>query len=803
MSSFSNYGLLVRLTLKQANVTGIKWKMNLITDQHLFPEEIYKLYLFNVNNIKFTPREIDISACILHGKSNKGIAKFLSSTTKIIGERAIDTHILNIRRKIGGNSKESIIDFFEKSDKYSAIKYYYNSLLIQKEFSKNVSPIKVLLNELNPHFELLLAAEEEKQYQLATKLRNIFLHSGFDLSLTIVEKSDPFLIPRKTTENYYRMFLYPDKDESCLHFSSIITNFHNNSSNSPSRGLVIFQPERLSAAAHGSLQSFGLIELNNFQNEYFLFFTILLSFFPQFAPINELLSNFTKQYNLLSEHYSAPITFRQNYNFISDQHENYKILNEDQQSSVDSKQNVSGKYYLCIIFLIFVIVGKFVLSRYFFDESSYSVGQVKQLENLLTVTINKLDVNAYKPPSLILDAHKLIDEIFVTTEASRATIDQSELDSKLVYVACILASYYKSGEPEVNSQLNDYLKSKYGNYKWFLKSNSKDFYKYVATNLLEKLQKYYAQKYAIDNDEKINILQSRLKEYPFAAEDYTLLNYHIADLYLSSLTHRPQDAYKFQLIRKHLAFSWLEKEQLLEHTYKASTALLVLEREEINAYIAEIESFLRKTFPVFGQRVKLVNIIKQLNSSDQIDSVLKKLSYEYATELQIKESKLGQILQDFLHLIEDGQAYIAGYKPWLKLGEKKFIPAKSAKNRALLCTEIIHTIATSIYLRSLVYFNDPSKLEEYSTHLVASALHQIQLLLKTDNLNDLIKNDPEIEIIKQKLAQAIKNMAHNYEAKSVYIKLTTLAELIISNKFEEAIKLVDNISALVALPPKI
>ncbi|MES2214494.1 MAG: helix-turn-helix transcriptional regulator, partial [Pseudomonadota bacterium] len=77
----------------------------------IFPSHLYTEYLLAIDGIKFTPREIDIISCLVQGKGLKGIARFLSSGSKQISDRSVETHILNIRRKIGGGSRESIIDF--------------------------------------------------------------------------------------------------------------------------------------------------------------------------------------------------------------------------------------------------------------------------------------------------------------------------------------------------------------------------------------------------------------------------------------------------------------------------------------------------------------------------------------------------------------------------------------------------------------------------------------------------------------------------------------------------------------------
>ena len=77
--------------------------------KHLF-QKIYPKDLETINGIKFTWREIDIVAFMVHGKSTKKIASFLS-----ISPRTVENHVRNIMMKIECNSREAIVDFVEKS----------------------------------------------------------------------------------------------------------------------------------------------------------------------------------------------------------------------------------------------------------------------------------------------------------------------------------------------------------------------------------------------------------------------------------------------------------------------------------------------------------------------------------------------------------------------------------------------------------------------------------------------------------------------------------------------------------------
>ena len=75
-----------------------------------FPKDIYAKYLATINSVKFTPREIDIIAFISSGRSGKKTASFFS-----ISPKTVENHTHNIMIKLQCNSRESIIDFIEKS----------------------------------------------------------------------------------------------------------------------------------------------------------------------------------------------------------------------------------------------------------------------------------------------------------------------------------------------------------------------------------------------------------------------------------------------------------------------------------------------------------------------------------------------------------------------------------------------------------------------------------------------------------------------------------------------------------------
>jgi len=133
----------------------------------IIPEEIYYNHLSEIDGVKFTPREVDIISCVLHGKSVKSIAQFFTGEEKSLHVKSVESHISNIRRKISGSCKDSIINFLEKSGKYKFVLKYYQALLIQREFKKTIYKIKELTSNSKIKFKL----EENRDAETVDNLK--------------------------------------------------------------------------------------------------------------------------------------------------------------------------------------------------------------------------------------------------------------------------------------------------------------------------------------------------------------------------------------------------------------------------------------------------------------------------------------------------------------------------------------------------------------------------------------------------------------------------------------------------------
>lgn len=94
-------------------------------------------YSFSLSGTSFTPREKDVLACMLSGRSFKAIAALLNLSPK-----TIETHTRNIFQKTHINNREEAINHIESSNQYETLKEHYFKILLKFDFEKCLSLIK-------------------------------------------------------------------------------------------------------------------------------------------------------------------------------------------------------------------------------------------------------------------------------------------------------------------------------------------------------------------------------------------------------------------------------------------------------------------------------------------------------------------------------------------------------------------------------------------------------------------------------------------------------------------------------------
>lgn len=222
----------------------------------IIPQDIYALYLTEINGIPFTQREIDIIACILSGRSAKKTASFL-----YISPKTVENHIRNIMLKLRCRSQETIIDLMEKSGKFIFIKRYYASLLIQAAFEQTLNTIEGIINKRSLSCKIIYPEQEHKKHlipHLERHLKRIGIKTAFEVreNLRQFKKSD-----------------YPEDPESTIFL------------------LLDNQPIDILPEESGNV---GYIHLSQKNNYYSLFYAVLKKLLPD-ENLDKYFLEFEKQ----------------------------------------------------------------------------------------------------------------------------------------------------------------------------------------------------------------------------------------------------------------------------------------------------------------------------------------------------------------------------------------------------------------------------------------------------------------------------------------------------------------------------
>ncbi|MBW8308740.1 MAG: tetratricopeptide repeat protein [Candidatus Paracaedibacteraceae bacterium] len=159
----------------------------MIDNQEGFLDRTYIKQLYTINGIKFSQREIDIMACLLNGRTPKGIASFLS-----ISPRTIETHIRSIMLKSDCHSREGIINFIEKTPQASLLRKHYFNLVSDVTFKQKLLEIAKLRPQSSPLIYLIFKQESTASLVLAQELEKHLKLAGIACSLIYYKKGNPF-----------------------------------------------------------------------------------------------------------------------------------------------------------------------------------------------------------------------------------------------------------------------------------------------------------------------------------------------------------------------------------------------------------------------------------------------------------------------------------------------------------------------------------------------------------------------------------------------------------------------------------
>lgn len=100
-----------------------------------------------IQNVSFTKREIDVLACLIFGRSLKGISCFLN-----IHYKTLEVHVSSIRQKLGFSSRDHIVDALEKSSERDYLAHRYEQIQQSKRFQEILRRAKLSRSILKKGF---------------------------------------------------------------------------------------------------------------------------------------------------------------------------------------------------------------------------------------------------------------------------------------------------------------------------------------------------------------------------------------------------------------------------------------------------------------------------------------------------------------------------------------------------------------------------------------------------------------------------------------------------------------------------
>ncbi|MDN3030066.1 MAG: LuxR C-terminal-related transcriptional regulator [Candidatus Tisiphia sp.] len=437
----------------------------------LYPQEIYEKHLLIINNIRFTSREIDVIACIVHGKNAKGIASFLSNEDKQIETRTIESHISNIKRKVATNSREGIINFIEESDKYKLVQSYYLSLLIQQEFRKILKEIFILTKSDAISFFIVLqnlrnnGSENNDLNLMINKIRSDLQLIGITVFVELRENLDAHIVLGK----------------------------HKNKGKKQSRQCIIYVLSVNEANIAKQQQGNNYVIISNDQNISKVFFLIpqeeqCIKFLPKqsnFEYINLLPS---KQYHFIFLEIITKVFSNENIdNMILKFSERYNNIISNNTCSVFPKPHLTDKnikskaknIYLQIFgVLVLIICSTYLLM---FDltikktvKSKEIEVQWSKLQDTITFPKNITSWNIPRQDHVFIGREKLLRDLYNKLHYNHT----SDVTSNLAITAC--AGLGGIGKTQLALQYINHTKHPYTLKVWFLAENIDHLYnKYI------------------------------------------------------------------------------------------------------------------------------------------------------------------------------------------------------------------------------------------------------------------------------------------------------------------------------------
>lgn len=322
-----------------------------------FRQDIYVKYLAIIHSVKFTPREIDIIACLLNARRTSQIASILS-----IAPRTVTTHFRNIMLRLDCNSQDGIISFIEKSHKLSILRDYYTNLLIELAFEKTLKEIAKQKYEIIPGCLIVYWQDQTLKNSLIHHLNGHLLQTGLSTEIREQELNKKIETLENSPHTLILFIEKKDQDKPSLTFSN-----------------------------------FPSVELSEQKNYFFSVLEILKKILKK-SDLGKTISDFYEKYESIGNNSlsSTPQSFSEVKNLRKKSHFRYNII---ESIFRDKIWTLSGYFLImvCLISVFMISQGEKKQTNIF----THALSNIKQQTTLPSIRSDLIipteEVRLYRP----------------------------------------------------------------------------------------------------------------------------------------------------------------------------------------------------------------------------------------------------------------------------------------------------------------------------------------------------------------------------------------------------------------------
>ncbi|MCE3230082.1 MAG: hypothetical protein K0R52_10 [Alphaproteobacteria bacterium] len=467
-------------------------------NQLILPQEIYSAHLKTIHAVRLSKREIDIIACVLNGRSAKGIGHFLS-----LSPRTVEAHIHNAMKKLGCTSRESMITLLESTGQFLTLKSYYLSLLTYSAFEKSLKDIAKQETGTSAQKSCLIVYWQDNNPAFFQDLKTHLSLAGIATSLELRQQRASFSqLTQETHQDIYTIYIMPDSSGPAApaHPGKRKEMPRSSSQTTFCVDKVLFLLSQM-AIPEITLQDgahYPHINLADQKNYYFLVFSILTKILPS-LNLKKTIATFEEKHGMLNTSSESDRTYPEGKARAKN---GGQIVAQLKKVLLNRKTGILPSFLTNLLAALLVPVLLFTCQRYVADEP----GTIKADKAQRSLQAQDHSPNQFVRSDLVIPAESvLLNRLAIIQQIENQFKEQKE-DIKTVALVGIggagkttLARQYAHSQElpviwEINAETQESLKGSFENLAYAILKTNKE------KNALRELQ---GIKSATEREEKV------------------------------------------------------------------------------------------------------------------------------------------------------------------------------------------------------------------------------------------------------------------------------------------------------------